>query len=96
MTWSQGGGGRCCDLVPGGRGRGVGGRCCCPEGGRWLTIGVVHLPPFGVEVTHACEIITFARCTTRAVIIQKTKCNAAIPPIHKLSIHTNSINIPKK
>ena len=27
-------------------------------------------PPPGVEVTHACEIITFARFATRAVITQ--------------------------
>ena len=51
------GGGRCCDLVPGG---GV------------VTFGVVppnH--PWSVEVTHACENITFIRFTTRAVIMVK-------------------------
>ena len=42
------------------------------RGKRWLTIGVAHLlpppPPPRVEVTHACENITFARFATRAVI----------------------------
>ena len=77
VTCAQGGG-RCCDLCPGGergvvtcaRGGREGGRCCdlCP-GGRWLTFGVAHLPPPpGVEVSHACEIIAFARFATRAVI----------------------------
>ena len=47
---------RCCHLVLGGR-----------EGGvvTWLPTS----PAPGVEVTHACENITFARFATRAVII---------------------------
>ena len=52
------GGGRCCDLCRGG------------EGGV-VTRSLVHsfLPP-AVEVTHACENITFVRFATRAVMIR--------------------------
>ena len=53
VTWA---GGEVLSPGPGGRG----GRCCDL---------VAHLPPLGVEVTHACENITFARFATRAVII---------------------------
>ena len=57
---------RCCDLVPGGE------RCCdLVPGGGVVTFGVAHPtpppPPTGVEVTHACENITFSRFAMRAV-----------------------------
>ena len=85
------GGGRCCDLERGGvlwpgQGGGVvtwtggvlwpgqgGGRCCdLARGGRPL---VLPTPSPGVEVTHACENITFARFATRAVKITKFNSN---------------------
>ena len=59
------GGGRCSDLVTGGG----------------LTIGVAHLPPPGVEVTHACENITFARFATRAVMMRSLQdLSQEVPP----------------
>ena len=58
----HGGGGRCPDLISSGGGMvGV---------VTWSM--VIHLPPPPrVEVTHACENITFARYATRAVKIAK-------------------------
>ena len=47
---------------------GGGGVVTWSRGGRWLTIGVGHIPP-GLEVTHACEIITLDGFATRAVEI---------------------------
>ena len=57
-----GGGGRCCHLVWGG---GV---------VTWspTSLPLPPPPPPGVEVTHACENITFARFTTRAVKMNQT------------------------
>ena len=50
--------------VPGGGGGGGGGGCCDQVHAPLLP----PPPPPGVEVTHGCENITFARFATRAVI----------------------------
>ena len=60
----RGEGGRCCHLVPGG------GRCChlVLGGGEGGVVTWSPTSPPGVEVTHTCENITFARLATRPVI----------------------------
>ena len=60
VLWPGLGGGRCC---PGGREGGVVQRV------EVLWPLVLPTPPPGVEVTHACENITFARFATQTVII---------------------------
>ena len=70
-------GGVCCDQVPcpcpgGGRGCCVKVPCPCQGGGGVVTWSMVHFfppPPPPVEVTHACENITFTRFATRTVKI---------------------------